>query len=159
MNITDERLKPWYQQPYVWLIIFFPLATILASIVTIILAVKSNDGLVVDDYYKRGLEVNKVLERDQVAKEYNLKANLVFLGNDPAFTINLEGDNSFTLPEKIKVTFLHPTRKGMDHKFELYKGDDNVYRGISPELAPGKWYVQIETDDWRLFMNYTVIKG
>lgn len=67
---NHENIKPWHKEHYVWLIIFFPMLAVIAGIVITILAVQSNDSLVVDDYYKQGLEINRVLERDQSALEY-----------------------------------------------------------------------------------------
>ncbi|HFD86432.1 MAG TPA: nitrogen fixation protein FixH, partial [Gammaproteobacteria bacterium] len=56
MASIDQTLdtKPWYQYPWTWFLIAVPLLTIIACIVTIVLAVKSSDGLVSDDYYKDG---------------------------------------------------------------------------------------------------------
>lgn len=154
--MIDEKGQAirWYQEPYMWLVVSLPLTAVIAGMVILYFAIESNDGLVVDDYYKRGLEVNKVLERDHKAAEYELKANLEIARNNPVFNIILTGNKNFILPDKIKVSFLHPTRKGLDHQLVLKKGHDNIYHGPAPELMRGKWYVQIETVNWRLFMNY-----
>ena len=56
--------QPWYREPWPWILAAGPVAVILAGIVTVWLAIKSNDGLVADDYYKQGLEVNQVIQRE-----------------------------------------------------------------------------------------------
>ena len=76
LNNESQQVLPWYKESYVWLLIFFPLLAVIGGIVTTILAVQSDDGLVVDDYYKQGLEINRTLERDQVAVDYNLDADI-----------------------------------------------------------------------------------
>ena len=54
--------RPWFREPWVWLLIALPASAVLGGMVTIWIAVDSDDGLVVDDYYKRGLEINKKLD-------------------------------------------------------------------------------------------------
>jgi hypothetical protein len=52
----------WYRQRWPWLLIAGPALVVVASIATAWLAVKSDDGLVTDNYYKRGLLINRTLE-------------------------------------------------------------------------------------------------
>ena len=65
--LIDSQIVPWYKQRWPWLLIAGPAFVIIAGAVTVWLAVVSNDGLVVDDYYKQGLAVNQRLHRDQQA--------------------------------------------------------------------------------------------
>ncbi len=46
---------PWYRYKLVWMIIAIPAASVIAGINMIYLAVNTDDGLVVDDYYKEGM--------------------------------------------------------------------------------------------------------
>ena len=73
-NTTLSPPPPWYKQFWPWFLITFPAIAVIAGIITIILAVKSDDGLVKDDYYKAGLAINQTLERTQKAKELNMRA-------------------------------------------------------------------------------------
>ena len=61
--------KPWYREPWPWLLMSGPAIVVVAGIITTVLAVRTHDGLVVDDYYKQGLAVNKDLSRDLAAKK------------------------------------------------------------------------------------------
>ena len=54
-----------------------PAVVIVAGVITLWLAVRSSDGLVTDDYYKQGLAVNQVLERDHRAAALGLRADLI----------------------------------------------------------------------------------
>lgn len=54
-----------------------PGIVVIAGTITAYLAVVSNDGLVVDDYYKQGLAVNQVMERNQRAEQIGLQAELL----------------------------------------------------------------------------------
>lgn len=50
----------WWQHGYVWMIIAGPVAVILASIVTVYLALRTPDPAI-DDYYRKGMDINKTL--------------------------------------------------------------------------------------------------
>lgn len=50
-----QSSSPWYREPWPWLLMAGPLIVIIAGLVTAWLAVTSSDGLVTDDYYKKGL--------------------------------------------------------------------------------------------------------
>ena len=71
-----EPKRPWYREPWVWLMIAFPMTAVIAGMTTIYLAVSTADGLVVDDYYKRGKAINMDLARDAAAARYQLKASI-----------------------------------------------------------------------------------
>ena len=153
---NNESIRPWFKEPYVWLIIFFPVLSIIAGIVTIILAVQSNDGLVVDDYYKQGLEINRVLERDQSALEYQLDADINLDEEIEEIVISLTAAANFVHPENLTVSLLHATRSGMDKEVKLILSQGKLYRGNLPALIPGKWYVHIQRDNWRLIKTINV---
>ena len=69
---TDGR--PWYKEPWPWILMVGPVVVIIAGILTAWLAIKSHDGLVEDDYYKEGLAVNQRLKRDHKAGDLGLLA-------------------------------------------------------------------------------------
>ncbi len=66
--------EPWYRQRWPWLLMLPPLAAVIGGIVTIVLAVRSDDGMVAADYYKRGLAINAELSRSRRAAELGLSA-------------------------------------------------------------------------------------
>ncbi|MEJ2760519.1 MAG: FixH family protein [Gammaproteobacteria bacterium] len=139
-----------------WLIILLPLSAVVGGIVTAWYAVESNDGLVVDDYYKRGLAINKVLDRDRAAKRYGLVATLQLRTGSPVATVILKGNSTFTAPEEITISFMHATRSGHDRKLTLRRVDPVTYQGPKPVLIRGRWNVQIEAQDWRVLDSMTV---
>ena len=61
----SDQAKPWWKFGHVWLIISGPLAVIVAGLVTVYIAVRSPDPVLAEDYYKRGLEINRTLEKQQ----------------------------------------------------------------------------------------------
>ena len=68
--------RAWYREPLVWLLISFPLTAVIAGFFTLYLAIISKDGLVVDDYYQRGKEINMSLARDRAAARHGLHASV-----------------------------------------------------------------------------------
>jgi uncharacterized protein len=60
--------KPWWKFGHVWLLIAGPAAVVVAGAATIVIAVRSPDPVVAEDYYRRGIEINKTLAaRDKSA--------------------------------------------------------------------------------------------
>ena len=59
---------PWYRQRWPWLLIAGPAIVVVASLVTAWLAASTDDGVIADDYYKRGLLINQELERTRAAR-------------------------------------------------------------------------------------------
>jgi uncharacterized protein len=53
--------QKWYTNPFVWLIIGGPLLVVVASFITLYLAIKHPDPAI-DDYYRKGIEINKTLD-------------------------------------------------------------------------------------------------
>ena len=153
--MNQEKI-PWYREPYVWLLIAFPLLAVVGGFITLGLAIASNDGLVVDDYYKEGLMINRVLKRDQAAADLGLEAELQLAPQRDRFTLSMNGKPAFTPPGVLKVSFLHATRKGFDQYVSVDKTGDNIYTSRIRPLIRGHWYVQIETDNWRLLKSVTV---
>jgi uncharacterized protein len=60
---VQEASKNWYRNPYVWLIIVGPLTVIVASFITLYLAITHPDEAI-DDYYRKGIEINRTLDAD-----------------------------------------------------------------------------------------------
>ena len=70
MNSIQIRqpVQPWYREPWPWLIMLGPAVVIVAGVITTVIAFKTSDGLVADDYYKQGLAMNKTLARDRTQR-------------------------------------------------------------------------------------------
>ena len=67
MNTIQGEPRNWKQEPMVWLLIAIPLSAVIMGVVIITLAINSYSGLVVDDYYKKGKHINRVIARDKCA--------------------------------------------------------------------------------------------
>lgn len=144
----------WYRQPLVWMLIVIPGSAVVAGFYTLYLAIVSFDGMVVDDYYKQGKEINLVLERDQKAGTLGLSADARLDRNEKLVKLVLASTSKqFEFPSRLKLSFLHSTRAGNDQQIALVMESHGHYRGVLPELVPGRWDVLLEDSQWRLVGN------
>lgn len=141
---------PWYREPLVWLLVLIPGSAVIMGIFAISLSILSYDGLVVDDYYKRGLEINRELGRDQAATRYALAATLDLNSSTGSAIARLRWDEGFNPPEALQFKLYHATRSGRDAQIFLQRLTLDKYAGEIPTLSPGGYHLQLEADDWRL---------
>ena len=132
-----------------WLLIALPMSAVIGGMFTLYLAIASSDGLVVDDYYKRGKEINLDLARDVAAAQHHVGASLALDLPGNALSLELGAING-AWPDSVRLSLLHPTRAGNDQVFVLQHGGNGNYRTTINKLTQGHWYVQLEADDWRL---------
>jgi len=64
---SSGKPAPWWRFGYVWLVISGPAVVVVAGFVTLWLALANPETLVAQDYYRRGLDINKTIaaERDR----------------------------------------------------------------------------------------------
>lgn len=150
MNSPLKSPQPWYREPWPWLLMLGPFIVILAGIYTAWLAVSSSDGLVTDDYYKKGLKVDQTIARSERARALGLTAAV----RVTADTLSLRlaaADKQFVAPERLVVMVSHPTRAGLDQT-QLMVRQGETYSAQFRLPASGHWLVSIEDEakSWRL---------
>lgn len=147
---SHEKPSPWYREPLVWMVVGIPLSAVLMGGVTLALAITTFDGMVSDDYYKQGMQINRLMERDALARRHEL-SSLVLLGPQGGIVeVHLEGNTGFEAPEIVSMNLFHATRPGLDREVVLRRSAAGTYLAARPELARGRWYLQLEADGWRL---------
>jgi len=155
---------PWYKQFWPWFLIFLPATAVVASIATVILAVKNQDSMVVDDYYKEAMQINRNLSKIEFAKKSGLSAKLLTENNTLHLEINVL-DNKLKLPPVVRLYFNHATQKNKDFSLVFIqagqKNDNNQLTAIYASkknndvislLEKGIWYVRLVPVDkvWQL---------
>lgn len=144
----------WYRNPLVWMMIAFPAWSVIAGISTVVVAFQVFDGVVVDDYYARGKAINVVIERDVAALRRGLAAVVHLAPARSAagteVTAAVTALDVGSLPAVLKLALLHSTRGGVDAHVDLVRTAPGAYRADLPALAPGKYYLQVEAEDWRI---------
>ena len=141
--------RPWYREPWPWLLMAGPLAVVLAGIATTVLAVTSFDGLVADDYYKQGLGINRAIARDAQAKALGLTASVQF---DPSHSRVRVVLPAHAAPATVSLSLVHPTRPDADQSVALARAEDGTYAGTL--RPPQARVMQVRLEDgrrkWRL---------
>jgi hypothetical protein len=153
---TSETLSPvpWYKEPWPWLLISVPALTVVAGGITLWYALNTNDGVVADDYYKQGLAVNQVINRDVVAREMGLQAEIMRSGQ--AIRVFLTSSSARALPEQLVLRLSHPVQNVMDQNIVLTQAPEGFYSGELPAEATGRWHVYLEDQEltWRLWGDW-----
>lgn len=147
---------PWYRVPFVWLVVSVPLTAVIVGVVLISIATTTYDGLVVDDYYKRGKEINRVLARDRNAAQVGVQGSLSLDLSAGIAVVDITADLPRDVSEPDELLFLHPTRSGRDQRLALNKGPDGRFFADFSPLSNGRWIVQIGAKDWRLVRSLTL---
>jgi hypothetical protein len=144
--------RPWYREPWPWIIMAAPAAAVVGGAVMLWLAIATDDGLVVDDYYKQGLGINQVLRRDETAFELRYEAHASLSEDSARMRVLLSSARGAPLPDALQLHLAHPTRAGKDQSSVLQALSPGWYEaGLSPPETAG-WLVTIEdtAKTWRL---------
>ncbi len=62
--MTQEQTTssaPWWKFGHVWLVLAGPAVVVVASFITLYLAINGKDPVLDEDYYRKGLELNRAL--------------------------------------------------------------------------------------------------
>jgi hypothetical protein len=139
-------MKPWYREPWPWLLMAGPGAVLVAGAVTTWIAFASADGLVAEDYYKQGLAINKRLAREEAAERLGLWAAIRL--EPGSVRVELRGAQ----PEVLFVHLAHATRAGHDVRLRLARLPNGAYATTLPSLPAGRWRAAIEDPRgaWRI---------
>ena len=154
MTMTPNKsTRPWYREPWPWILATGPFLVVIAGIATAWIAVKSNDGLVTDDYYLKGLSAGETIARSDAATRMGVEAALKVTADRISVQLTAT-DATFAPPPSLTVTISHPTRAGLDQTRVLAR-NGNAYGGELRLPASGHWLVMIEDDarQWRLLGN------
>ncbi len=143
-------VKPWYREPWPWLLMAGPSTVVVAGLATAWIAFSGADGLVADDYYKQGLSINRTLAREAQATSLGLAGELVVSEGRVRVTLR----SSQALPDRLSLRFAHPARASEDRVVFLARGADSAYEAPVPALPPALWRAIVETPDWRISASY-----
>jgi hypothetical protein len=153
MHTADDFVpKPWYRQFWPWFLISIPAATIVASIITINLAVTTADGLVSENYYKEGLAIHLDADALLLARQQGIQAD-VSVSSDRRLlelTLTSEGNRAYG---EIKVDLRHPTRAHHDVSLSMQPVGPNRYQAQLPaNLVPARWKIEVSAPEsgWQL---------
>ena len=146
---NDKPHEPWYRQGWPWFLIAFPAAAVGAGIATLVVAIQTSDGMVVDDYYKEGRAIVQTIGRVEHARELGLRAGIKV--RSESIHIELSASDAASLPARIRLMVAHPTRGGLDQEL-LVTGSAGVYETSLGPLGTGRGLVVLEDEarSWRM---------
>lgn len=150
MLSTSTRPPPWFREPWPWILMAGPAIVIVAGFATLGLAISSDDGLVADDYYRRGLAINQTLSRGQAARDLGLSAEVGLSDETGRVTVTMHGAGN--LPDVLNLRLVHPTRAVSDQLLQLRKTGTSTYTALLNGAVGGRRVVMIEDTErhWRL---------
>lgn len=142
MSIADGKTVPWYRQGWPWFLILLPATVVVACFVTLYLAIRHQDSLVHDDYYKEGLAINRDLARGEYAREHAIAGVLSF--DATTLAVELQLDNASPTLPGLRLEVLHPTDQARDQVLTLLRAGDNIFIGKAAAPIDGKFYLLLE---------------
>ena len=134
----------WYRHSSVWLLLSGPAIVIVAGIITTWIAFHSADNVVADDYYKRGLLIDRNLSRAQAAHGFQASLHLF----EDRLELRLVGTSNW--PDTLTLYLIHPGRSALDQTISLQHRSDGVYYAAPPAPTASRWRVRIESADWQI---------
>ncbi len=143
-----EDDTPWYRQFWPWFLITLPASVVVAAFVTLYIANRHADDLVVDEYYKDGLAINRQLERKQRAQQQGITAT-VYIDVDSAVVTTT---GTVEAPA-LELRFSHPLEADRDFSTTVEDYGSGIYRGNLPMPVAPRWHWVLErggSDGWRL---------
>lgn len=159
---------PWYRHFWPWFLISIPAAAVAGSILTGILAGRTKDSLVTDDWYREGKTINRTLARDQIAQRLSISAELRIDERSGEVALELEGDSVDAL-HALSLELSHPTLASRDRQVLLRRGEGSaVFRGRLPPSLSGRWYATLSpppgsssavSEPWRLREEIRLPRG
>ncbi|MDR5894125.1 FixH family protein [Halomonas mongoliensis] len=148
----SHPVTPWYKQFWPWLLLGLLFTSITASSTLAVMAVRTADGMVQEDYYEHGRAINMVLAKQERAAELGLTASLRIDPLTSDVVLDLEGGESF--PEKLDFELIFPTQDDRDIELVLEHVRDGRYLGQAPDNLRYRWYLQLQPSvdepEWRL---------
>ena len=131
----DQDTTPWYRQFWPWFLIALPGTVVVISFHLLYTAYKHSDDLVVDQYYKVGLAINRQLERKERAEELALAAQ--FTITNQQVTARLQGP---VTAETLELMFSHPMEADRDFSIPLQRVGPGIYNGQLTATVAERWH-------------------
>lgn len=144
-----EPTKPWYKQFWPWFIIALPATSVVAGLTTVAIAVKNQDSVVRDDWYKDGKFINATFERDRKATELGVAADIQVDDLTGEVLVSLSAKENVA-PATLTLLFAHPTQSERDQTIALTRQTDGRYHGLIANALEGRYYVDLSDPTWHL---------
>ena len=147
---TEATIPPWYKQFWPWFLMSFPAAAVVAGIITVFIAMDNHDHVIVDDYYKKGLAINRVIKQQELAATMGLIANAKYVASTGEVSLALDStDVAYTDKriDSLSLSFIHATRADYDRHVLLHKDQQGLFKATIKDINAGRWNLILEPAD------------
>lgn len=147
--MTDSlAATPWYRNRWFWLVATPPITAVIGGLLTVWIAVRHADSLVVDDYARIGRAFEMDQSRDRRARALGVYGELRLDRASGAFELKVHGVPAAALDLKL----LHPTDAGADQRLTVSADADDRYVGRFGPLDAARRELEIASpgQGWRL---------
>jgi hypothetical protein len=134
---------PWYRFFWPWFIVILLTTSVVAGIVTVVIAFRNQDSLVDDRYYEAGIAINQRLAAEANAERLEIRATLAIDELTGEVQISLAG-NFDTIPEHLTLDLSHATQGSHDAAVTLTKTEANHFYGQLETPARGRYYASLQ---------------
>jgi len=156
MSMIQDTI-PWFKQPLVWMLIAIPFSAIVMGVIIIYLAVTTDDGLVAEDYYKKGLTINRQIAKEVAATDFRLQVVIDVDVDTGYIQAKFDKGQMSDYPSQLQLALRHASKEQNDVFVILQKGIGNNYVGsIADGVQHGVWHIELSnladetTTPWRL---------
>ncbi|MEJ2362534.1 MAG: FixH family protein [Gammaproteobacteria bacterium] len=105
MESQTEDVGPWYRQRWPWYIVGLLMFGVVGAGALVVESIRHVDPLVVGDYYKEGLAINQVLDRQRNADALGLQAQADYDAAGGMLSLTLTGKDQVNEPV-LKLRFI-----------------------------------------------------
>lgn len=146
----QQTTKPWYRQFWPWFLIALPATSVVAGLTTLGIAIKNQDSLVRDDWYKDGKAINQSFARDDVAVAQGISVSMAIDSLTGELSATVTGKDSLKMPDTLTLSLSHPTLAEKDQTIILTRRGDGQFHGALAHSLQGPHYIELGTAEWRL---------
>lgn len=152
MNDARAQHRPWYREPMVWLVWGLPGAVVVASFLTLSIAIRSSGSVdaVRDPVQRVGKAQTFDLAPDRAAARLGLSAQLRLAGDTEAVELHATGGAMET--ERLRLVLTHPSEAREDLGLDLIRVEPTRFVGRLAVPRDHAWNLHLAPagEAWRL---------
>lgn len=147
LDVAGATGAPWYRQFWPWFLIALPTTAVVASIASLVIALRNADTLVREDWSDAGENINVELALEREAATRGMSAVVQLEPATNRVSVQLAGVGAESVP-RLSLELRHPTDASRDFASILDPGAPGVFVGdASSSSLMGSWYVTIAPAD------------
>ena len=144
--------RSWHREPWLWFLMSGPIVVVVAAIATAVIAVRTSDVLVSNDYYREGLAFSHAMGKEEMAPREGPGALLrVDVTGGRVQAILRPADP----PAFLRLTLHDATHTGGGEVVVLASKGGGLYEGALPVSSQAPWQVDLDDDRGRMHLSGT----